>query len=92
MSRTLVYRIDVQDEINVQVGKFLKNIKRAGQNRRSGGKISLKNIKCAGRNKHAGGKFKGGNKKKISKAHPKYSQSTPKGTPETLPNHSQWKQ
>ena len=34
---TLVYRIDVQYEINVQVGKFLKNIKRAGQNRRAGG-------------------------------------------------------
>ena len=37
---TLVYRIDVQDEINMQVGKFLKNIKRAGQNRRVGGKFS----------------------------------------------------
>ena len=37
MIHTLVYRIDVQDEINVQVGKFLKNIKRAGQNRRAGG-------------------------------------------------------
>ena len=32
-----MYPIDVQDEINVQVGKFLKNIKRAGQNRRAGG-------------------------------------------------------
>ena len=27
--------------------------------------------------------------KNISKAHPKYSQSTPKSTPKTLPNHSQ---
>ena len=54
---TLVYRIDVQYKINVQVGKFLKNIKRAGQNRRAGGKIFLKNIKRAGRNKRAGGKF-----------------------------------
>ena len=35
---TLVYRIDVQDEINVQVGKFLENIKRAGQNRHAVGK------------------------------------------------------
>ena len=41
-STTLVYRIDVQDEINVQVGKFLKNIKRAGQNRRAGGIFFLK--------------------------------------------------
>ena len=32
-----MYRIDVQYEINVQVGKFLKNIKRAGQNRRAWG-------------------------------------------------------
>ena len=29
---TLVCRIDVKGEINVQVGKFLKNIKHAGQN------------------------------------------------------------
>ena len=35
---TLVYRIDVQGKINVQVEKFLKNIKRAGQNRRAGEK------------------------------------------------------
>ena len=41
---TLVYRIDVQTEINVQVGKFLKNIKRAGQNRRAEGKIFSKSI------------------------------------------------
>ena len=34
---TLVYRIDVQYKINLQVGKFLKNIKRAGQNRCAGG-------------------------------------------------------
>ena len=55
LPNTLVYRIDVQYEINVQVGKFLKNIERAGQNRRAGRKIYLKNIKRAGRNKHAGG-------------------------------------
>ena len=48
---TLVYRIDVQYEINVQVGKFLKKIKRAGQNRRAGGKKFWKI------NKRAGGKF-----------------------------------
>jgi hypothetical protein len=41
---TLVYRIDVQVEINVQVGKFLKNIKRAGQNKPAGGKNSGKSI------------------------------------------------
>ena len=45
---TLVYRIDVQDEINVQVGKFLKNIKRAGQNRRAGRKFSGKLINVQG--------------------------------------------
>ena len=33
---TLVCRIDMQNVINVQVGKFLKNIKHAGQNRRAG--------------------------------------------------------
>ena len=47
---TLVYRIDVQAEINVQVGKFLKNIKRAGQNRRAGGKLSGKSINVQGEN------------------------------------------
>ena len=41
---TLVYRIDVQYEINVQVGKFLKKIKRAGQNRREGGIFFSKSI------------------------------------------------
>ena len=56
---TLVCPIDVQGEINVQVGKFLKNIKRAGQNRRAGGKIFLKNNKRAGRNSREGGKFSG---------------------------------
>ena len=45
---TLVYRIDVQYGINVQVGKFLKNIKRAGQNRRSGGKLFGKSINVQG--------------------------------------------
>ena len=34
---TLVCRMDVQGKINVQVEKFLKNNKRAGQNRRAGG-------------------------------------------------------
>ena len=41
---TLVYRIDLQAQINVQEGKFLKNIKRAGQNRRAGGKFFSKSI------------------------------------------------
>ena len=48
---TLVYRIDVQYEINVQVGKFLKNIKRAGQNRRAGGIFFLKINKRADQSK-----------------------------------------
>ena len=43
-----VYQIDLQDEISVQVGKFLKNIKRAGQNRRAGGKLSGKSINVQG--------------------------------------------
>ena len=42
-SYTLVYQIDVQYEINVQVGKFLKKIKRAGQNRHAGGKFFSQN-------------------------------------------------
>ena len=50
LPNTLVYRIDVQYEINVQVGKFLKNIKRAGQNRRTGGKLSGKSINVQGEN------------------------------------------
>ena len=45
---TLVYRIEVQDEINMQVGKFLKNIKLAGQNKPAGGKIFWKINNCAG--------------------------------------------
>ena len=49
-SNTLVYRIDVQYEINVQVGKFLKNFKRSGQNRRVGGKLSGKSINVQGEN------------------------------------------
>ena len=52
-----MYQIDVRDKINM--GKFLKNIKRAGQNRRAGGKIFLKNIKRVGGNRRAGGKFSG---------------------------------
>ena len=45
---TLVYRMDVQYKINVQVGKFSKNIKSAGQNRRAGGKLSGKSINVQG--------------------------------------------
>ena len=45
-----MYQIDEQDEINMQVGKFLKNIKRAGQNRRAGGKFSGKSINVQGGN------------------------------------------
>ena len=47
---TLVCRIDVEGEINVQVGKFLENIKRAGRNRRAGGKFSRKSIIVQGGN------------------------------------------
>ena len=47
---TLVCRIDVQGEINMQVEKFFKNIKRAGQNRRTGGKLSGKSINMQGEN------------------------------------------
>ena len=52
-----MYRIDVQDKINKQVGKFLKNIKCAGQNRRTGGKFSGKSINVQKGNKRAGGNF-----------------------------------
>ena len=45
-----MYRIDVQYGINVQVGKFSKNIKRAGQNKRAGGKFSGKSINMQGGN------------------------------------------
>ena len=47
---TLVCRIDVQGKINMQVEKFLKNIKRAGQNRRAGGTFSGKSINVQGKN------------------------------------------
>ena len=48
---TLVCRIDVQGKINMQVEKFLKNIKKhAGENRRVGGKFSGKSINVQGRN------------------------------------------
>ena len=46
---TLVCRIDVQGKINVQVEKFLKNIKRAGQNRSAGGTFSGKSINVQGK-------------------------------------------
>jgi hypothetical protein len=40
----------VKGEINVQVGKYLKNIKHAGRNRRAGGKFSGKSINVQGGN------------------------------------------
>ena len=46
-----MYRIDVQYEINVQVGKFLKNIKRADQNKAMQGEFFLKINKHADQNK-----------------------------------------
>ena len=54
---TLVYRIDMQYEINVQVGKFLKKIKRAGQNRRAGWNFFLKINKYADQNKTVQGEI-----------------------------------
>ena len=54
---TLVYRIDVQDQINVQVEKFLKNIKRAGQNRRAEGKIFSKSINVQTKIRSCSGDF-----------------------------------
>ena len=47
---TLVCRINVLDEINVQGGKFLENIKHAGHNRLAGGKFSGKSINVPGGN------------------------------------------
>ena len=49
-SSTLVCRIERNSEINVQVEKFLKNIKHAGQNRRAGGTFSGKSINVQGKN------------------------------------------
>ena len=54
---TLLHRIKVQDQIYVQAGKFLKNIKSAGQNRRAGGQNFWKINKCAVGNKRADGNF-----------------------------------
>ena len=87
MMPTLVYRIDVQDEINVQVGKFLINIKRVGQNRPAGGIFFLKINKRADQNRTVQGEF-------FSQKH---SQNTPNGknkknfqsTSKVFPNHSQ---
>ena len=56
-----MYRIDVQAEINVQVEKFLKNIKRAGQNRRAGGKIFSKSINVQTKIRPCRGEVWGGN-------------------------------
>ena len=45
IERTLTYRIDEQDLISEQGGKFRKINKRAGLNKRAGWKISKKLIK-----------------------------------------------
>ena len=42
-SGTLANRIDVKNEINMQVGKFLENIKRADQNKAVQGEIFSQN-------------------------------------------------
>ena len=60
---TRVYQIDVQDKINVQVKKFFKNIKRAGLNRRVGGKFSGKSINVQGKNFWKINNRAGGNKR-----------------------------
>ena len=52
-----MYRIDVQAKINVQVRKILKNIKRAGQNRRTVGKIFSKSINVQTKIKLSRGDF-----------------------------------
>ena len=57
MILTLVYRIDVQDEINVQERKFLRNIKCAGHNRHAGGNYFSKINKHADQNKTVPGGF-----------------------------------
>ena len=64
----------------MQVGKFLKNIKRAGHNRRTWWKIFLKNIKRAGRNKRAGGKFRRPDIYKLQKKANPCLQKCPKQT------------
>ena len=95
---TLVCRIDVQGEINMQVGKFLKSIKRVGKNRRAEGNFFLKINKFADPNKIVQGEFflkstSNGNNKKVSKAHLEYYQSTPKkqsrNTTKPLPNRAE---
>ena len=53
-----MYRIvDVQIKINVQVDKFLKNIKHAGQNRRAGGNFFSKSINVQTKIKPCRGNF-----------------------------------
>ena len=78
------------DEINMQSGKFMKNIKRAGQNRRAGGNFFRKSIKVRAKIRLCRENFffkntPNGKNKKNSKAHPKYS----KGLPKALLKHYQ---
>ena len=47
---TLVYQIEVQAQINVQVGEFLKINKRAVQNKRAGETSCKRIVKCTGLN------------------------------------------
>ena len=91
---TLVYRIDVQDETNVQEGNFLKNIKRAGPNRRAGRKIFSKSINLQTKIRPCKGDFFPQNTIKplpieTIKRFPKHTQSISKAFPKTLPKHYQ---
>ena len=88
----------MQDEINVQVGKFLKNIKRAGQNRCVGGNFFLKINKRADQNKSVqGGFFSQKHSQNTTeplpmetiKKNPKHIQSIPKVFPKHSHKHSQ---
>ena len=49
MHQFALYSSVPKAEINVQVEKFLKNIKHAGQNRRAGGAFSGKSINVQGK-------------------------------------------
>jgi hypothetical protein len=91
---TLVYRIDVQDEINVQEGKFLKIIKRAGQNRRAGRKIFSKSINVQTKIRPCRVDFFPQNTIKpvpmaTIKRFPKHTPSISNALPKALPKHYQ---
>ena len=78
----------------MQVGKFLKNNKCAGQNRSAGGEIFLKINKRADQNKTVQGGFFSQNiteplPMEAIKRFLKYIQSIPKALPKALQKHYQ---